>query len=293
MRHDAGAPGFLAHRALRCAMTPADTAGGTGALLHHASRFVHVGDHRLEYAEFPAHQVNRPPLVFLHEGLGSVAMWRDFPARVAQATGCRTIVYSRYGFGRSSPRRSPYTPRFMHEEALEILPALRRALHVERPVLVGHSTGASMALIHAAQHDSDVAALVVMAPLVFVEPFNVDSIRRARTLYATTEMRKKLARYHDDVDAVFWGWNDIWLHPDFASWSIEDELAGIRCAILAILGEDDEYSTPAQIAALERDAVNAASFDFLRLADCRHSPHRDQPAIVVEAIGRAVDEVTV
>jgi len=269
----------------------ANSADGVVALLHPAIRFVDVAGHRLEYVDIPGHQVHRPPLVFLHEGLGSVAMWRDFPARVASATGSRTVVYSRYGFGRSSPRRAPYTPRFMHEEALEILPALRAALGIERPVLVGHSTGASMALIHAAARGSDVVGLVVMAPLTFVEAFNLDSIRGARAAYETAEMREKLARYHDDVDGVFWGWNDIWLHPDFESWSIARDLAGIRCPILAILGEEDEYSTPAQVAAIERHAVHAASFDFLRLADCRHSPHRDQADVVIEAIGRFVDGI--
>lgn len=260
-----------------------------GIALHHAIRFVDVCGHRLEYVDIPAHQVRRPPLVFLHEGLGSVAMWRDFPARVAHATGSRIVVYSRYGFGRSSRRAAAYTPRFMHEEALEILPALRAALGIERPVLVGHSTGASMALIHAATRGSDVVAVVAMAPLVFVEDFNLDSIRNAKDVYASTDMREKLARYHDDVDGVFWGWNEIWLHPDFKSWSIEGDLAGIRCPILAILGEDDEYSTPAQLAAIERHATGAASLDLLKLADCRHSPHRDQPAIVIETITRFVD----
>lgn len=261
------------------------------ALLHHSVRFVEVCGHRLEYVDIPAHQVHRPPLVFLHEGLGSVAMWRDFPARVAAATGCRIVVYSRYGFGRSSPRRAPYTPRFMHEEALEILPALRTALAIDRPVLVGHSTGASMALIHAGDGRSDVTGLVAMAPLTFVEEFNLDSIRSAKTVYETTDMRQKLVRYHDDVDGVFRGWNDIWLHPDFKSWSIAGDLAGVRCPILAILGEDDEYSTPAQIDVIANNAVNAPSFDFLKLADCRHSPHRDQPAIVIEAISRFIDEL--
>jgi pimeloyl-ACP methyl ester carboxylesterase len=258
---------------------------------HHHVRFVDVSGHRLEYVDIAAHQVHRPPLVFLHEGLGSVAMWRDFPAKVAAATGCRTVVYSRYGFGRSSPRRELYTPRFMHEEALEILPALRTALVIDDPVLIGHSTGGSMALIHAGDQSWDVAGLVVMAPLTFVEESNLEGIRTAKTLYQTTDMREKLSRYHDDVDGVFWGWNDIWLHPDFKSWSIADDLAGIRCPILAILGDDDEYSTPAQIAVIERNAVNAASFDFLKLADCRHSPHRDQPAIVLEAISRFIDEL--
>jgi pimeloyl-ACP methyl ester carboxylesterase len=130
-----------------------------------------------------------------------------------------------------------------------------------------------------------------MAPLVFVEEFNLDSIRNARVAYATTDMREKLARYHDDVDAVFWGWNDIWLHPDFSTWSIERDVEAIRCPILAILGEDDEYSTPLQVAAIERCASDAASFDYLKLADCRHAPHRDQPAIVIEAIGNFVDRL--
>ena len=259
--------------------------------LHPPIRFADVGAHRLEYVDIPAHQVQRPPLVFLHEGLGSVSTWRDFPANVARATGCRTIVYSRYGFGRSSRRRAPYTPGFMHEEALELFPALRAALDVAGPVLVGHSTGASMALIHAGAPGSDVAGVVAMAPLAFVETFNLDSIRRAKTLYAQTDMRAKLARHHDDVDGVFFGWNDIWLHPDFASWSIRDDLAGIRCPILAILGDDDEYSTSAQIDAIARHATGAESLDYLKLADCRHSPQRDQPAIVTEAIVRFVDNV--
>ena len=272
-------------------MTLRDVSADPVALLHHSVRFIDVCGHRLEYIDIPAHQIHRPPLVFLHEGLGSVAMWRDFPAKVAAATGCRIVAYSRYGFGRSSPRRAPYTPRFMHEEALEIFPALRAALAIERPVLVGHSTGASMALIHAGAGRWDVAGLVVMAPLTFVEEFNIESIRNAKALYETTDMRHKLARYHDDVDSVFWGWRDIWLHPDFRSWSIATDLAGIRCPIVAILGEDDEYSTPAQIEVIAKHALDAASFDFLKLADCRHSPHRDQPGIVLEAISRFIDEL--
>jgi len=270
-------------------MTTMHPQAGTASLSHPAVRFAEVCGHRLEYVDIAAHQVHRPPLLFLHEGLGSAAMWRDFPTQVAAATGCRTVVYSRYGYGRSSPRRAAYTPRFMHEEALEILPALRAALAIEQPVLVGHSTGASMALIHAGAGQWDVAGLVVMAPLVFVEESNLDSIRRSKQAYETTKMRELLARYHDDVDAVFWGWRDIWLHPDFRHWSIAGDLAGVRCPVLAILGEEDEYSTSSQIDAIRRHAHNAASFDFLRLADCRHSPHRDQPAVVIEAIMRFLD----
>jgi len=272
-------------------MTLADVSGDSAPLQHRSARFVEAVGHRLEYVDIPAHQLDRPALVFLHEGLGSVALWRDFPAKVAAATGCRTVVYSRFGFGRSSPRRAPYTPRFMHEEALVIFPALRAALGVEHPVLVGHSTGASMALIHAGDRRCDVRGVVAMAPLVFVEEFNLESIRNAKTVYETTGMREKLARYHDDVDSVFWGWRDIWLDPEFKSWSIERDLAGVRCPILAILGEDDEYCTPAQVAALERNAANVKSFDFIKLADCRHSPHRDQPEVVLDAIRRFIEEL--
>ena len=272
-------------------MTLADVSGNSAPPQHRATRFVEAVGHRLEYVDIPTHQVDRPPLVFLHEGLGSVALWRDFPAKVAAATGCRTLVYSRCGFGRSSPRRAPFTPRFMHEEAVVILPALRAALKIDHPVLVGHSTGASMALIHAGDRRCDVRGVVAMAPLVFVEEFNLESIRNAKTVYETTGMREKLARYHDDVDSVFRGWRDIWLDPDFRSWSIERDLAGVRCPILAILGEDDEYSTPAQVAALEKSTVNAKSFDFMKLADCRHSPHRDQPQAVLDAIRRFIEEL--
>ena len=267
---------------------PADSE--TGVRETEVIRFADAAGHRLEYIEIPAREQRRPPLVLLHEGLGSATMWRDFPVRVAAATGCRIIAYSRHGFGRSSARTAPYTPRFMHDEAFETFPAFRATLSIERPVLIGHSTGASMALIHAGRDGSDVAGVVAMAPLVFVEPYNLDSIRGAQTAYETTEMRAKLARYHDDVDAVFWGWNDIWLDPEFKSWSIAGDLAGIRCPILAILGADDEYSTPAQIAAIEQRAIHAARFEFLKLTACGHAPHRDQPDIVIDAIARFVTE---
>ena len=245
--------------------------------------------HRLEIVDLPAQRADRPPLVFLHEGLGSVAMWRDFPARVAHATGARVVVYSRIGFGRSSPREQPYTPRFMHDEALVVLPALRAGLGLGRPVLVGHSNGASMSLIHAGHFET--GGVIAMAPFACVEEANLRTIRAARELWRDTDLRAKLARYHDDVDSVFWGWNDIWLSPAFRSWSIEADLAGIRCPVLAILGDGDRYSTPAQVAAIERHAVRAARFESLILADCGHSPHRDQPAVVIEAIVRFVDQL--
>lgn len=272
-------------------MTLNDLGTAHGPAQHHPARFVEVCGRRLEYIDIAAHQMHRPPLLFLHEGLGSVAMWRDFPARIAAASGCRTVVYSRQGHGRSSPFTGAHTPRFVHEEALQVLPALREALGLERPVLIGHSTGASISLIHAGAGRWEVAGVVAMAPLCFVEPFNLESIRAARETFLATDMGKRLARYHDDAQAVFWSWNDIWLDPDFADWSIEQDLAGIRCPVLAILGADDEYSTWLQIDAILKHATNSPNVDYLELADCRHSPHRDQPAAVSAALLQFIDEI--
>jgi pimeloyl-ACP methyl ester carboxylesterase len=256
------------------------------------TRFVEVEGGKLEILDIAAALPGRPELLLLHEGLGSVSMWRDFPAELAAATGCRTVAYSRLGFGRSSPRRKPCTPRFMHEEAFETIPALRAVLGIERPVLVGHSTGASMALIHAGAGRWDVAGVVAMAPFVFVEESNLASIRDARRLYESGDWRAKLTRHHDDVDGVFRDWNDTWLDPQFASWSIARDLAGVRCPVLAILGKEDQYSTAAQLAAIARNAVAAASVEILELPDCGHSPHRERTATVVAAIARFVDSPT-
>ena len=227
-------------------------------------------------------------LVFLHEGLGSVAMWRDFPLKAAQATGCAAIVYSRYGYGQSDVLREPRAVDYMHREALDVLPELLHKIEVPDPVLVGHSDGGSIALIHAAAH-SAVRGLVVMAPHVFVEDLSVASIAEAKTAFETTDLPQKLGRYHADAAKTFWGWNDIWLHPDFRAWNIEEVLPGIRCPMLAIQGFDDEYGTMAQLEAIARRA--GGPVELLRLASCRHSPHRDQPAVVIEAMSRFVDRL--
>lgn len=249
-----------------------------------------VGDARLEFLDIPATRADRPEILLLHEGLGSVSMWRDFPEALATATGCRTIVYSRRGFGRSSPRVDPYTTRFMHEEALETLPELRRELRIACPVLVGHSTGASMGLVHAGANRWPVAAVVAMAPLTTVEKSNVESIEAARRVYETTDWREKLARHHDDVDDVFYGWNDTWLRPEYRAWNILEDLAGIRCPVLAILGEDDPYSSASQVEAIEARAIEARWVRIVRIAGCGHAPHRERPDIVIPAIAGVVDE---
>ena len=247
--------------------------------------FVEAQGQRLEYAEIPARESHRPELLFLHEGLGSVSLWRDFPERLAEATGARAIVYSRWGFGRSAPRRSPYTERFMHEEAFGFVPDIRVRLDIRHPVLVGHSTGASMALLHASRHH-DVAGVIAMAPFVFVEDSNVASIAAITARYP--DIRERLARHHEDVDAMFAGWSALWLDPAFKRWNIEGEVANIACPVLAMLGDRDEYCTRTQ---LERLAAASSKVDLLYLDDCGHAPHRDQFDAVLDASVTFIDSL--
>jgi pimeloyl-ACP methyl ester carboxylesterase len=254
------------------------------------SGFVRACGRNLEYQLIPAHQINRPTLVLLHEGLGSITMWRDFPARLAAETGCRTLVYSRYGYGQSDVLEASFAPDFMHREAREALPEVLAALEIENPVLVGHSDGASISLLHAGS-GHPVAGLVVMAPHCFVEDISIRSIEAARVAFETTDLPAKLGKHHRDVTRTFYGWNDIWLHPDFRSWNIEDCLPQIRCPLLAIQGEDDEYGTMAQIEAIAAQTSGSPDVELLKLADCRHSPHRDQTVAVIDAIARFADIV--
>jgi pimeloyl-ACP methyl ester carboxylesterase len=219
-----------------------------------------------------------PALVFLHEGLGSVALWRDFPARLAGATGRRGLVYSRAGHGESDLPDADRTPRFMHDEALDVLPRVLRDAGIERPVLVGHSDGASIALIHASRHP--VTALVLLAPHVFVEDLTVASIEEARETFATTDLGTRMARYHRDPERTFRLWNDIWLAPEFRSWNIEDVLADVSAPTLLIQGERDQYGTLAQVEAIERGLGG----DVRRVVlDARHAPHQEAPEETLKA----------
>jgi pimeloyl-ACP methyl ester carboxylesterase len=247
--------------------------------------FITAAGHRLEYEVINPHHTSAPWLVFLHEGLGSVAMWKDFPLRLCAATGCRGLVYSRYGYGESDPLTAPRRVDFMHDEARHALPQLLDQLHIANPVLFGHSDGGSISLLHAGLTTRPVAALIVMAPHLLVEDVSITSIAAAKVVWETTDLREKLRRYHRDTDSAFRGWNDIWLHPEFRSWNIEDCLAGIRRPVLAIQGVDDEYGTMEQIERIARGAVNT-EVELLKVADCRHSPHRDQPEAVMGAVQR-------
>ena len=244
---------------------------------------------RIEYRFAVPAAANGVDLVMLHEGLGSVSMWRDFPEQLAQATGCRTLLFSRHGYGGSSPLDAPRGVNYMHEEARIWLPAILGRLGIRRPLLFGHSDGASIALIQAARPESEVAGIIALAPHVKVEDLTVQSIAAAKTAYLETDLRSRLSRHHREVDSAFWGWNRIWLDPAFRSWNIEALLPTIRCPILAIQGEDDEYGTMEQLASIARAAPDAR---LLALPACRHSPHRDQPqavlAVVREFVSHAV-----
>ena len=250
--------------------------------------FLTIQGHRIEYQLLAGAEPGAPVTVFLHEGLGSLAMWKDFPRRVVDATGCPALVYSRYGYGQSDPLTGPRPVDFMHDEALHALPELLDKLEVQQPILFGHSDGGSIGLIHAGGTKRAVRGLILMAPHVMVEDVSIRSIEAAKRAYETTDLREKLGRYHSDPDSAFWGWNEIWLRPGFRDWNIEEYLPSIACPILAIQGEDDEYGTMEQIARIERAVPRV---ETLKLKNCRHSPHRDQPDAVIERVARFVKEV--
>ncbi len=271
---------------------------------------------RIEHAFVGTPDAPGPLWVFLHEGLGSLSMWRDFPARLCAALGARGLVYSRPGYGRSTPRAPDerWAPDFMHRQATHVLPALLRALGLDeadeetpgrpkfprapsggragqarplgaRYVLFGHSDGASIALLHAAHFPQAVARAVLLAPHTHVETVALDSIARARDAYLDDRsggLRDRLARHHADPDSAFWGWNGIWLDPAFRAWDIRAELAAITCPLLAVQGLDDAYGTLEQIRGIQR--LLPAQTRLLELPACGHSPHRDQPQALIEAV---------
>jgi pimeloyl-ACP methyl ester carboxylesterase len=230
--------------------------------------------------EWIGNENGKPELVFLHEGLGSIRQWRDFPAKLAEATGCRALVYDRYGYGQSDvlaePRR---TVRYMHDEALTALPVVLLELQVKSPILVGHSDGASIALIYAGAGHA-VRGVVAMAPHVFIEPICLSSIRKATETFEKTNFAEKFGRYHRNARKTFYAWSDVWLDPQFESWDIRaDYLPDVRCPVLAIQGHDDEYGTMAQLEEIERRVSGPC--ELLKLENCGHAPFRDQPQKVV------------
>jgi pimeloyl-ACP methyl ester carboxylesterase len=255
-----------------------------------ADRFVEAGGRRLEYRWFGPGPDEAPTLVFLHEGLGSASLWRDFPGRLAQAAGCGAVAYSRAGYGKSDAIPLPRPIRFMHDEAA-VLAEVLAGLGMGRHVLFGHSDGASIALIHAGSAPAaGLRGLVLEAPHVFTEPHGLASIAAIGEVYRTTDLRERLARHHGaNTEVAFRGWNDVWLDPGFREWNIEAYLPSIGVPMLVVQGQDDEYGTWAQVEAIGRQS--GAAVDTLAIARCGHSPHREHPEAVLSAAAAFIRRV--
>lgn len=246
--------------------------------------FLDLGDHRVEYAWHGPRPGDAPTLVFLHEGLGSVAAWRDFPARLAEVSGCGALVASRRGYGNSDPSPRPWPVEFMHREARVALPAILDRLGVREAVLVGHSDGASIALIHAGDSGARgrLRGLLLEAPHVFVEDVCIRQIERAAGAFASGDLRRSLSRVHADPDATFAGWSGVWLDPAFRAWSIRESLPRVTVPVLAIQGSDDPYGTLRQVETVA--AAGGGFVEVLVLSDCGHAPHRDKPERTLAAM---------
>jgi pimeloyl-ACP methyl ester carboxylesterase len=247
-----------------------------------------AGGKRLETLWIGPTQPNRATIVMLHEGLGSIALWKDFPERLAERTGCGVLVYSRYGHGNSDQLMEKRPVDFMHHEGEVMLPELLAKLEIDQPILLGHSDGASISIIFAGKYPDAARCLILEAPHVFVEDLTIASIEQSKVTYQKTDLPAKLDRYHAHVDATFWGWNDIWLDPDFRRWNIESYLAAIRCPVLCIQGEDDEYGTAAQVEAIKAQVPQT---EIMMLPDCKHSPHRDQAEQTLDRMAAFIEEI--
>ena len=246
--------------------------------------YMTIGGRRLELLRHGPPPGEAPTLVFLHEGLGCVDMWRDFPAKLANATGCGALVYSRLGYGRSDPCSLPRPVHFMHDEALAVLPEVLTAAGIQEYILVGHSDGGSIAIVYAGGTPAPLLrGLITEAAHVFCEPQTLASIRKAKLDYENGDLRSKLRKFHGpNTHCAFRGWNGAWLHPDFVHWNLEEYLPGITVPMLVIQGDNDEYGTHRQVEAISRKA--GAGAQTLLLDECGHSPHRDQEKAVLDAM---------
>lgn len=236
--------------------------------------------------------VDQPVLVFLHEGLGCIALWKEFPDQVAEVTGLPALVYSRVGYGGSDPCVLPRPLTYMHDEAKIELPALLSALGIGRHILIGHSDGASISLIYAGSGAREgLLGLAVLAPHSFCEDISIKSIQAAHRAYEETDLRSRLAKYHgDNVDYAFRGWCDAWLTREFRHWNIEEYVKRIIAPVLVIQGEDDEYGTAAQVDFIAQQAGGRVETQLLPC--CGHSPHRDQPDVTRDALKSFIRKLT-
>jgi pimeloyl-ACP methyl ester carboxylesterase len=242
-----------------------------------------AGGRRLEACTWGGSPAEKPAILLLHEGLGSIGLWRGFPRALAERTGWCVIAYSRAGYGQSEPGPVPRPLDYMTREATDVLPGVLDATGFQRGILLGHSDGASIAAVYAGRfNDPRVAGICLIAPHFFTEPGGLASIAEAKVAFETGDLRARLAKYHADVDNAFWGWNGAWLDPGFKAWNIEDAIPGIRVAVLAIQGRGDQYGSLAQIDAVANGA--AGLVDTTILEDCKHSPHLEQPERTLEAV---------
>jgi pimeloyl-ACP methyl ester carboxylesterase len=242
-----------------------------------------IDGHWLEAARIEAGDAAIPTIVMLHEGLGSVSHWKDFPRVLVEATGAGVFLYSRYGHGGSDALKEPRSVSYMHHEAQVVLPEILQKAGIERPLLFGQSDGASIAILYAGTFPESPAGLILEAPHVFVEDITVSSIAHARVVYQETDLSQRLGRYHSNVDSLFWGWNNIWLDPRFREWNIESYLDSIRCPVLVLQGAQDEYGTTKQIDAIQRRLPSATA---VILENCGHAPHRDRCEATLSAISQ-------
>ncbi|HTA47474.1 MAG TPA: alpha/beta hydrolase [Bryobacteraceae bacterium] len=245
-----------------------------------AQRYL-VDGHWLEAVRIEPRRSGLPAFVLLHEGLGSVAHWKGFPLELAERTGAGVFVYSRYGHGNSDPLEGSRSLSYMHHEAQVVLPEILRQARMERPVLLGHSDGASIAILYAGMFPDSPAGLILEAPHVFVEEITVSNIAEVRVRYQETDLPRRLSRHHANPDPLFWAWNDIWLDARFREWNIESYLESIRCPVLVIQGAQDEYGTMRQIEAVQQRLPLAYA---VVLDNCRHAPHRDRCEATLSAI---------
>jgi pimeloyl-ACP methyl ester carboxylesterase len=242
-----------------------------------------AGGKHLEWAAYGPGPDDAPVIVMLHEGLGCVALWRDFPAKVSTATGLPVLAYSRAGYGQSDTIRLPRPLDYMTREAVDVLPDILDAIGARQFILLGHSDGATIAAEHAGRTgDARVAALILMAPHFFTEPMGLAEIALAGDAFRTGGLKERMAKYHRDPDAAFRGWNDAWLDPGFKAWNVAGVLDGLRIPVLAIQGADDQYGTPAQLEAIR--TRSSGPVEVALLGDCRHSPHLDKPQETLQAI---------
>lgn len=245
--------------------------------------FLDLDDQELEYRYIGGRFAAAPTIVMLHEGLGSAALWGAFPDRLAEATGCAVFVYSRAGYGASSPVPLPRPLTYMHDEALQVLPRLIEAIGLERGALLGHSDGASIAALFAGGiADPRIEAISLFAPHFFTEDFGLMEIARAKELYETGDLKQRLARWHQHVDVSFYGWNGAWLDPGFRTWNITEHLPRIRCAVQIVQGEADPYGSMRQVDVLVK---HCPMTEVVALPKVGHAPHREAADATLAAVG--------